>query len=411
MAERVAITKVERGIIETAVRQAVSLAGGLAETINKDTMVLIKPNLFKPVPSGTGLVTDAKVTEAITKVILELRPKSVIIGEGSAAGYDGPAFNTMEAFEVSGTAEAARRLGIECRNLNNDRFEEVNIQEPNVMERVRIAKTALDSDVIISVPVLKTHGGTGITLSLKNMKGVMPGAEKRRSHRLGLDWAIVDLLSVVRPCFAVIDATVGTEGLWQYPLDRREMGLIIAGRNPLAVDIVGASLMGIDSKQVMHLQYLACKESTISDLEQIEVVGEPIEKHRKQFKTGFEAFMERFPGVNIVKGESACTGCTGELMSALFYMKQAGHGDIMEDLNVIIGDPTDPKVTGKVAVLGKCAKDSSHLGPFSAGCPPSEDNMIWALCQVCAIDANQVIAKRNEMRSKIWESSAAILEQ
>lgn len=409
MTRRVAISRMDKGDIEAAVRGAISLAGGLEEIIKEDSRVLIKPNLAQPSPSGSGLVTDARVTEAVTKVVLELSPKSVIIGDGAGVGYDFPGHSTEEAFEASGTQEVARRLGVELRNLNRDSFKEVAIEGAKVMDKVRIAKTALESDVIISLPVLKSHIRTHVTLSLKNMKGVMPGSEKRKTHQLGLDLAIVDLNSVVQPTYAVIDATVGMEGLWQYPQDRREVGLVIAGSDPLAVDLVGTSVMGIDPNQVMHLSYRAQKEGRTVGLDQIEIVGEPLEHHRQQFKTGFQAFEERFPQIHALQGDSACSGCTNELVSAIIYMKEAGYEKALEDLTVIIGNPTAPTVTGKAAVLGKCAKDFEHLGHYTSGCPPTEEDMIRALCDVCAADEGRVLAIRDEARRKLWESSDAIL--
>ena len=409
MIRRVAIAKVDKGNIEAAVREAIALAGGLKELIKSDSRVLIKPNLGKPAPSGSGLLTDARVTEAVTKMVLELGPKSVIIGDGAVAGYDAAGFNTGETFEVSGTSEVAHKLGVEHRDLNRDSFDEVTIRKPLVMDKVKIARTALESDVIISIPVLKTHIRTHATLSLKNMKGVMPGSEKRKSHRLGLDMAIVDLNSVVHPSYAVIDATVGMEGLWQYPQDSRKLGLVVAGRDALAVDIVGASLMGIDPKQVMHLQYMAQQEGAITDPGQIKIVGESLDKHRQQFKTAFEVFEARYPEVCIVQGESACSGCTSELVSAIRYMKEAGYGQEMEELTVIIGNPAKPNVTRRTAVLGKCAKNFARLGSYAAGCPPKEDDMIRVLCDVCAVDPDRVMSTRDEVRRKLWESYNALI--
>ena len=404
MKRKVAITKVDNDDIEAAVRRAVTSAGGLDELIKKDSRVLIKPNLGKPAPSGSGVITNARVTEAVTRMALDLSPKSVIIGDGAIAGYDFAGFDTQEAFKSTGTLEVARTLGVEVRNLNRDAFEEVTISNPNVMETVRIAKTALESDVIISVPVLKSHIRSHVTLSTKNMKGVMPGVEKRKSHRLGLDLAIADLNTVVYPSYAVLDATVGMEGLWQDPEDRREVGLVAAGRDALAVDIVGTSLMGIDPDQVMHLQYIAQQQGRTLDLEQIKLVGEPLDKHIQQFKTGFQVFEERFPGVNIIQGESACSGCTNELVSAITYMIEGGQAKKLQDLTVIIGNPSDPVVTDKTAALGKCSKEFSDRGIYAAGCPPREQDMIRALCEACAADYDRVIATRNEMRRKLWES-------
>ncbi len=411
MAKRVAITKVDKGKTELAVREAINLAGGLEEIIDGSSRVLIKPNLCKPAPSGTGVLTSAQVTEAVTKVILELGPRSVIIGDGAIAGYDFAGFSTDEAFETSGMTEVAKRLGVELRNLNTDTVAEVTISNPHVMEKVRVARTAVESDVIISVPVLKSHIRTHVTLSLKNIKGVMTGAEKRKSHRLGLDLAIVDLVSAVRPDYAVIDATVGMQGLWQYPQDSKEVGLIIAGSDALAVDIVGTSVMGIDPHQVMHFHYIAEQEGAAVNLDQIEIVGEPLEEHRHHFVTGFEVFEKNFPEVSIVQGESACSGCTNELVSAIMYMKEAGYGEELKGLGTIIGNPSSPGTFEKTAVFGKCAKGLEEFGAYAGGCPPKEEDMIRALCGLCAADFDRVIAKRDEVRRNLWESSRDLLER
>lgn len=410
MIDRVAISKVKNDEIEAAVRDAVSLAGGLKDIVKPDSKVLVKPNVCKPAASGSGVLTSAAVTEAVTRMVLDLGPQSVVIGDGAIAGYDFGGFSTQEAFEASGTSQVARRLGVELRNLNSDKYEEVAVENALAMDKVRIARTALESDVIISVPVLKTHIRSHVTLSLKNMKGVMPGVEKRKSHRVGLDMAIVDLNSVVRPAYAVVDATMAMEGLWQYPQDCRPMGLVLAGRNPLTVDVVGAYLMGIDPAEVMHLQYLAEREGASLDPDKIEVAGEQPQQYRQQFKLGFQVFEERYPEVNVIRGESACSGCTNELVSAVTYMKEAGYGPAMKDLNVIIGEPGEVDVGEKTAAVGKCARGFSHLGGFAPGCPPKEDEIIRALCEVCAADTDRVLATRDESRRKLWEKSAEALK-
>jgi uncharacterized protein (DUF362 family) len=408
---RVGIAEADRDSVLEGVRRAVSLAGGLDEVVRTDSRVLVKPNYHRPAPSGIGLVTDAAVTEAVTRLVMELGPRSVIIGEGSGAGYDFPGHSTEESFQASGVSEVAQRLGVELRNLNNDDFEEVEPANALVMNRVKIARTALDSDVIISVPVLKSHIRTHVTLSLKNMKGVMPGNEKRKSHMLGLDMAIVDLNSVVKPNYAVVDAITGMEGLWQYPEDSKEMGLILAGRDALAVDMIGSSLMGIDPDQVMHLKHMAEREGVEGGVEGIEVVGEAVRKHRQRFKTGFEVFQSRYPRVRMVSGRGACSGCTGELVSAITYLKKAGYEREMEGLTVVIGDPDERNLGDKVAVLGKCARELSSLGPFVPGCPPSEEAMIGGLCEACGTDREHVLAVRDEARRKLWRASDEVMRR
>jgi len=412
MKEKVSLVKVDQSGIEAAVRQAVALAGGLDEIVNSDSRVLIKPNLFRPEPSGMGLTTDCRVTEAVTRMVLELGAKSVVIGEGSGAGYDfDGSHSTEEAFRVSGTAHVAHRLGVESRNLNRDAFVEVTISNPYVMDKVRVAKTALESDVIISVPLLKTHLRTLVTLSLKNMKGVMPGAEKRKTHRLGLDQAIADLNSVVKPSYVVVDGLAGMQGRWEYPEDRFEPGLIIAGRDPVAVDTACTCLMGFEPAQVMHLQYFARRQGTVADLRRLELVGEPLERYRQILKSGFEVIKSRYPGVTIIEGEAACTGCTGELIGALSAIREAACVSALNDLTVILGNPTETSTTTKTIVLGKCARKLAHLGYYVKGCPPRDDDVIRAISKVCGIDAEFVITSRNLARERTWAATQALLEQ
>jgi uncharacterized protein (DUF362 family) len=356
-------------------------------------------------------MTDGDVVEAVTKMVLERNPASVVIGDGAIAGYDFGGFSTQEAFDSSGVTDVAKRLGVELRNLNTDAAQEVTIPNALIMDRVRIAKTALDSDVIISIPVLKSHIRSHVTLALKNMKGTMPGAEKRKTHRLGLDMAIVDLCSVVRPSYAVVDATVGMQGTWQYPQDSKEMGLIVAGSDALYVDIVGAALMGIDIAQVMHLQYMGKKEGKRVALDAVDLVGERVEDHRQSFMTGFDVFRARYPEVCIVQGDSACSGCTNELVSAITYMKEAGYGEQMRGLTVVIGNASDAGATEKVVALGKCAADLKGADAYVRGCPPKEDAMVRAIAEVCGADADAVMSTMAEARKKLWDKSSSALER
>lgn len=411
MTNRVSITRVADGDVEAAIREAVRLAGAFDELVGQGSKVLIKPNQGKPAPRHSGSVTDGDVVEAVTKLVLERNPASVVIGDGAIAGWDFAGFSTQEAFDASGVTDVARKLGVELRNLNADKSEEVNVPNALVMDTVRIARTALESDVIISVPVLKAAVRTYASLALKNMKGVMPGAEKRKSHRLGLDMAIVDLCSVVRPHYAVIDATVGAEGMGQYPDDRKEMGLILAGSDALYVDVVGAALMSIDLSQIMHLHYMAEREGKRASLDVVDLVGERLEDHRQVFRTGFDVFRSRYPEVTIVQGESACTGCTNELVSALTFVRQAGHGDQMVGLTVVMGDAADTRAGDKVVALGKCAAEWPEATVYVAGCPPKEAEMVRAIAQACGVDPEVVMTTMEGARKNAWDSSSHLLER
>lgn len=406
----VSLIEVERDDIEKAVRLAVEKAGSLESLIGQDSRVVIKPNLNKASASGSGDVTDARVTEAVTRMVLDMNPGSVVIADGAAAGYDFTgSHSTGEAFRVSGTDEVARRLGVATRNLNTDTYREVLVEDPLVMDSVKISTTILESDVIISVPVLKSHVRTISTVSLKNMKGVMPGEEKRKTHRLGLDLGIADLISVVKPHFTIVDATTVLQGLWE-PEDKVELGLILAGYSPFACDIVASSLIGFDPDKIMHISYSMKKQGIELGLDDIDIRGAALEEKRKQLKSGFDVFRERYPGVKIVEGKSSCSGCMGELIGALTHVRHAGFEDTLKGLTVLMGAPIEEEYSReKLFCMGKCCSHLKDQGVWVGGCPPLDETVLEKLAPLCGFDIDQVMHSRDELRKKNWESTREAL--
>ena len=387
----VSIVRVEDERVEDAVRRSVELAGGLASRIPSGATVLIKPNVVTPSPSGSGNVTDARVTEAVTKRVLDLRPRRVVIGEGSSVGYDFPGrMDSMHCMEVNGTAEVARRLGVEMVDLNRDERVEVHARDAFVMETFGVARTAWDADLIVCLPVIKTHVRTGITCGLKNMKGVLPGDEKKRTHQRGLDRAIVDLNRVMKPAFTVVDAIAGMEGTNAYPEDRVPLGRILAGADVVAVDAVCAEMMGFDLDRILHVKLAAEEGLGIADLEKIEVRGEAIEEVSRRFVPYQEAARDRFGEATIIE-RNACTGCMGEMVSTFIYLNRAGFGDRIKDLTMILGTPEEVTAAdGTPVVIGRCAQTYRHLGVFVPGCPPHGMEIADGACEALGIDREVV---------------------
>ena len=419
----VSLVNVENEGIEQAVFRAIEAAGGLSRRLRPDTKVLVKPNLCGPHPSGTGVVTDSRVTEAVTKYVLECGTSAVVIGEGAGAGYDfGGAQSTEECFRVSGTADAAARLGVALVNLNADESVDVPVPGGYVMKQVKIARTAYESDLIISVPVMKTHKRTVATLSLKNMKGVMPGDEKRKTHRLGLDRGIADLVSVMTPGYVVIDGNVGIGGSWEYPEDSVDLGLILAGADPLAADTTGIRVMGLSVSRVAHLQLFAEKMGR-SLSEEFAVVGEKVHG-RPRFRDGFEVFQERYPEVAIIEGRSTCSGCSGEAIGALSHIRMAGCSDSLRGVTIVMGCPISAAQKRQlpetpVLYMGKCCRDrvpprgtskTDGSSVFTQGCPPTDGAIIRALADLCGFDGPSVVAHRDGERERLWARTRKFLK-
>jgi len=171
-------------------------------------------------------------------------------------------------------------------DLNKDEFVEVNPANPLSLRKVRVAKTALES-TIISVPKLKLHRMATVTLSLKNMMGAL--ASKGSLHMgASLSENIVDLASILKPSISVIDGIIASEG-HEASGNPIEMDLVIAGTDPVAVDAVGAAVMGIQPTEVKHLILAEKKKLGRCNLEEITMLGEPIEKVRRKFNRSFSS--------------------------------------------------------------------------------------------------------------------------
>ncbi|MBN1855699.1 MAG: DUF362 domain-containing protein [Dehalococcoidia bacterium] len=409
MTQRVSITRVENCDFDRAVAEALDLAGGFAELIKPDSRVVVKPNLNRPAPSGSGAVTDARMTEAVTKAVLDMRPASVVIADGTSVGYDDGSFSTEDVFEVTGTFAVAQRLGVPCVFLNSDEAVTLRVPEPRVMERVLVARTIVESDVVISVPVLKTHPRTVLTNSLKNLFGAVVGIEKRTSHMLGINEALVDIFSVLRPAYSIVDANVASEGVWRVPEDSRVMGLVLAAKDALAVDVVGSALIGIDPHSVFYLRAMMEWAGEVHGLDDIEIVGESLWDNAERFKPSFDVFMEAFPDVTVVTGDEFCGGCIAELLSALKHLKQAGYEAEMKGLKILVGNPTEFEPGDKMVVIGGCSEELEDVGHVASGCPPNEDDVLEAICEACGAEPSLVMSIRDETRRKIWDSTRDVI--
>ncbi len=242
------------------------------EALLDEKPVLIKPNYINAKHPSTGITTDSRVIEGVVKFLKQHGVKETIIGEGS--GFT----DTFEAYRIAGVDALAKRWNVKLVDLNRDDFIEINPPSP-LANKVKIARTALES-TIISIAKLKPHRQAGVTLSIKNMIGAV--TPKGVLH-FNLNRNIAEIASIIKPSIAVIDGIIAGEG-HETSGNPVEMNLVIAGKDPVAVDSVGATVMGIPLADVKHLSLAEEKGLGTSDLNKIEIVGEPIEKTRKKFK-------------------------------------------------------------------------------------------------------------------------------
>jgi len=315
MGLRVAIVRVEEDIAG-AVREAVRLLGGIGRYVKPGGAYLLKPNLFTTISSEKGATTDLGIFMTLAEMIKDAGGKPVVGECPATASYARPDI----VFDGLGVRETCREARVEINVL--DREEPVRVENPTaeVVKDFWFPKFALECDGIIYVPKLKTHTLTKLTSAVKNLFGLQQGGTKAHHHvRTGNDpegfnRLLVDLYGGIRDhvILTVVDAVVAMEGEGPTTGDPVGLGLIIAGEDALAVDIVSTAVMGWDPMEVGTNFIAADRGLGPGSLEEIEVVGVPIEEAARPFKRpeGFQdGQMFHDVRMPIECNPEACTGC------------------------------------------------------------------------------------------------------
>ena len=298
------------------VRDAVHRAFELFPIELQGKSVLIKPNVLRASQPAEAIVTNPAVLRAVVEKVETLKPASITVGDNPGLFNYGA---NEQTFMESGLTEAA------CghyKNIGND-AQTVDFN-PEFMPKVSVSRIVLEVDVIISLPKFKTHGLTVMTGGIKNSYGFLPGAQKARLHRAAggperFHEMLIDVFRIRVPDMFLVDAVVGMEGNGPACPDVRDIGLILASDNAVALDAVMATMMGLEPGRLRFLQ--KAKEVGLGDydLNSIEIIGEL--KQLPDFKVpllGGEAIIHNKPVQELLHSKTLlrpqanpdwCTGC------------------------------------------------------------------------------------------------------
>ncbi|MCD6519603.1 MAG: DUF362 domain-containing protein [Anaerolineae bacterium] len=299
MPERVALVRCaeyDPTQVEAAVRRSVELLGGMEAFVQPGQRVLLKPNLVRAAPPEKAISTHPTVVAAVAKLVREVGGQP-FIAESPGGPYTAGILRA--SYRKTGMAQAAEESGAE---LNFDtRAVQVSHPEAKVLYRLDLIQPAVEADVIINLPKLKTHNLSALTLAVKNLYGLVPGTIKISYHaklqqRELFCQGLVDLLTYVKPALQIMDAVVGMEGEGPSGGDPRPIGAILASPSALAMDIVAAALVGFDPLDVLTTRVAVERGLTSGRLEDVELVGDSLEELRvPDFRKGIEAELD--PGL------------------------------------------------------------------------------------------------------------------
>ena len=234
--------------------------------VPRGASVVLKPNLCTHLKEKIGVANTSKdVTEALCKVLLT-RTKNICIVEA-----DHMRMRTPEVFEASGYVEMAKKLGVQLVNLSDSPLMPIPCDPIGNLDMPRLL---LESDVLITLPVLKTHALTYFTGSLKNQWGCVP----RFDDRIRLHGRISEMLSllhrVLKPKFSLMDGILAMEGRGPVFGGTRELNVILASRDCVALDATAMRLVGLEPRRCRHVSCAAEQGLGKIDVDDIEVDGE-----------------------------------------------------------------------------------------------------------------------------------------
>ncbi|MFC1671203.1 DUF362 domain-containing protein [Spirochaetota bacterium] len=344
--------------------------------------VLLKPNAGRVSPEGSGTNTNPHVVAAAIDAFREAGAE-VAIGESPIFGV-----KTMEAFEVSGIAAIANERNCPLIDMDKRPSVTMNIEEGIAIQTIKVCSEVLEYDIIVSIPVMKTHMHTGVTLSVKNMKGCLWRKTKTDLHMLpkvennddlSLNIAIADMSSVLVPHLTIIDGTVGMEGLGPSAGNPKKLDMVLTGIDPFEADAVACRLMGLNAEKIPHLRIAAERGYGIIDVSQIQVKPDSWENLISPFETPPENLSIHFPGVTILD-EQSCSACQS---TVLMFLKRYGEKifDYFPDKkNVVLaigkGHESVPEET---ICIGNCTSNHKDKCIFVSGCPPVASQILKAI--------------------------------
>jgi len=338
---------------------------------------VLKPNIVIGASPRSGIVTHPAVVEAVVRLLRGAGVTEISIADGPGVGLD-----PVAVFDRSGYSALAERLGVRLVNLNTAE------RRDRAWKYGTLAVPALveDADLYVNIPKLKTHGYTTLTLSMKNHKGLLSEADKKRDHQLGLHDPLAQHAKLVPPHLIVLDGIVGVEG--DGPLNGRTVktGFLAVGTNMLEVDAAVARLAGFDPRAILHLRI--AESEGLGTLDPRVIGGAPV----RRLKPANEQYGRR---MNIYSWRD-CTACSmcidsfaaGVRLAArdprywLTLVPKLAYWGVLGRLHVVQGrDAKPPAARGRVVCLGQCTRALAEREGLVhvPGCPPTGRDVAEAL--------------------------------
>jgi uncharacterized protein (DUF362 family) len=385
-----------------SVRDVITMCGGF-DRLSARSKVFIKPNIVFWTKACSfpkwGVITTSRVVEDTVILLKEHGVEDITIGEGIVADpkdKETPA----HAFKTLGYETLKNRYGVKLVNIMERPFRKVEIGDGISLN---FNVDILESDFLVDLPVMKSHNQTVVSLGLKNLKGTIDLASRKKCHsanlKQDLHYHVSRLAGPMPGGLTLIDGIYSLERGPGFDGKMRRSNILIASQDMLSADLVGAKILGHDPINVPHLAHAAAAAGRPLDLSDLELIGEKIEdvaayhEYDFEYATGANGEMPRALAKQGLEGlyyrkfdDTMCTYCSALNGLVLTAIRQAWQGEPWDNIEVLTGKKMEPSVGMKATLLvGQCMykknKDHPHIQKMFAakGCPPDPRDIVEAL--------------------------------
>lgn len=371
MHSKVAVIKVnpqaQAEEIYAGIKDVICMLGSLFDKCPDKGTVLLKPNY-----GAAKKETDVNpvVTHALAKILVD-NGFEVLIGEDpgyrSKSGYEGW---KKYVFDTTGLKKYADSIGARVVELRNGNHRIVKVKEPLYFREIEISDYALDVDMIVSLAKMKLVNICSVSLSMKNLKGVMLPEWKHKFHCNGLYQGIVDLNKAVKPHIAIIDATFAQD---QVKGKAFPVGLLIISNDCVAADSVCARIMGLEPAEIEYIMLAEKAGLGTANINEIEILGEKLENLEGKYKFSkpvnpFDYARRSGGDIEIIQG-NPCSACLNELGNE--FRSLGKYREKLKNVTILVGPNAEiPDNDRHLIFYGNCTKKYSKTGEFITGCPP-----------------------------------------
>ncbi len=258
----------EAELIKSVTREAVGALGGMSKFVSKKSVVMVKPNIAWNRTPAQAANTNPYVVEAIVEMCREAGAKKVLV-------LDNTVNQPQITYQRSKIRDAVKRAKGSIEYVDERKFKEKSIPDGQELKSWLIYKEALDVDVLINVPIAKHHSLTKLSLSIKNIMGLI---EDREDIHTRIDQKLADLCTVIKPDLVIMDAyriltAHGPNG--GTARDVKLTGQVIAGTDPVAVDSYSATLFGLKGEDIGYIK--AAHDMGLGEIDLDKVVTQKID--------------------------------------------------------------------------------------------------------------------------------------